>query len=71
MAVRRWGVAGGSGIVREWEEYTMNRKDIECVARYRNAYRFDKHTDDEILSELNKVKKEKKRLISGYSGRQI
>ena len=40
----------------------MRTKDKERVERYRKAYPLDKHTDLEILVELNEIKKEKKYL---------
>ena len=38
----------------------MKTKDIDRIRRYRIAYPLDKHTDEEILTELNEVRKEKK-----------
>lgn len=47
----------------------MKIKDKERVRRYRIAYPLDKHTDIEIVEELNKVRKEKK-YLDGWIERQ-
>lgn len=47
----------------------MRKADIERVKRYRKAYPLDKHTDEEILVELNEIKKEKK-YLNGWIERQ-
>lgn len=47
----------------------MKKKDIERVRRYRIAYPLDKHTDSEILIELNEVRAEKK-YVNGWIERQ-
>lgn len=47
----------------------MKKKDIERIRRYRIAYPLDRHTDLEILIELNTVKQEKK-YVNGWIERQ-
>ena len=47
----------------------MRAKDLERIGRYRKAYPLDKHTDEEILNELNEIRKEKK-YLDGWIERQ-